>query len=192
MRNKVEIRAFAVEQVVKMKFVDECNASKIVEEAKVLEEYITGGANIPECVDDISSLINAMTVNMQRVNADLKPNEAWAVQSSCSLRTEAYRNRRECFDEVEQGGVCGCTLPPCLRFVALWVDGHGGGGADGRDAAVCTEAQMLAWSTETEVERKNELATYMQRTANGIVYEQRKRAELCRADVDNSAKARRR
>lgn len=76
MRNKVEIRAFAVEQVVKMKFVDECNASKIVEEAKVLEEYITGGANIPECVDDISSLINAMTVNMQRVNADLKPNEA--------------------------------------------------------------------------------------------------------------------
>ena len=76
MRNKVEIRAFAVEQVVKMKFVDECNASKIVEEAKVLEEYITGGANIPECMDDISSLINAMTLNMQRVNADLKPNEA--------------------------------------------------------------------------------------------------------------------
>ena len=48
MRNKAEIRAFAVEQVVKMKFVDECNASKIVEEAKVLEEYIAGGANIPD------------------------------------------------------------------------------------------------------------------------------------------------
>ena len=76
MRNKVDIRAFAVEQVVKMKFVDECNASKIVEEAKVLEEYITGGANIPECVDDISSLINAMAGSIQRVNADLKPNEA--------------------------------------------------------------------------------------------------------------------
>ena len=76
MRNKVEIRAFAVEQIIKMKFVDECNASKVVEEAKVLEEYIAGGANIPERVDDISSLINAMTGSIQRVNADLKPNEA--------------------------------------------------------------------------------------------------------------------
>jgi hypothetical protein len=76
MRNRVEIRAFAVEQVVKMKFVDECNASKIVEEAKVLEEYITGGAEMPECVDDISSIINAMAGSIQRVNADLKPNEA--------------------------------------------------------------------------------------------------------------------
>lgn len=47
-------------------------------------------------------------------------------------------------DEVEQGGVCGCTLPPCLRFVALWVDGHGGGRADGCDAAMRAEAALLS------------------------------------------------
>ena len=32
------------------------------------------------------------------------------------------------------------------------------------------------------MEREDELATDMQRAANGIVYEQRKRAELCRAE----------
>lgn len=52
MRNKVEIRAFAVEQVIKMKFVDECNASKVVEEAKIFEDYIIGGAEMPEFVDE--------------------------------------------------------------------------------------------------------------------------------------------
>ena len=40
--------------------------------------------------------------------------------------------------------MCGCTLPPCLRFVEVWVDGHGGGGADGSDAPMRAEAQMLS------------------------------------------------
>lgn len=57
MRNKVDIRAFCVEQVIKMKFVDECNASKIVEEAKVLEEYITGDASMPEFINESSELM---------------------------------------------------------------------------------------------------------------------------------------
>lgn len=76
MRNKVEIRAFAVEQVVKMRCMSDCTIKDVVEQAKLIDTYITDGANIPECVDDISSLINAMAGNIQRVNADLKPNEA--------------------------------------------------------------------------------------------------------------------
>ena len=42
------------------------------------------------------------------------------------------------------------------------------------------------------MECEDELATDMPRTANGIVYEQRERAELCRAECRHSAKARRR
>lgn len=76
MRNKVEIRAFAVEQVVKMRCMSDCTIEDVVEQAKLIDTYITDGANIPECVDDISSLINAMAGSIQRVNADLKPNEA--------------------------------------------------------------------------------------------------------------------
>lgn len=76
MRNKVEIRAFAVEQVVKMRCMSDCTIEDVVEQAKLIDTYITDGVNIPECVDDISSLINAMAGSIQRVNADLKPNEA--------------------------------------------------------------------------------------------------------------------
>lgn len=76
MRNKVEIRAFAVEQVIKMRCMSDCPIEDVVEQAKLIDTYITDGANIPECVDDISSLINAMAGSIQRVNADLKPNEA--------------------------------------------------------------------------------------------------------------------
>lgn len=75
MRNKVDVRAFCIEQVVKMRFVDECDASKIVEEAKVLEEYIIGRANIPECTDDLSELMKMVGVVGYQC-ADLKPNEA--------------------------------------------------------------------------------------------------------------------
>ena len=60
MRNKVDIRAFAVEQVVKMKFVDECDAAKVVEEAKVLESYIVGGAEIPEYANESSELMSVI------------------------------------------------------------------------------------------------------------------------------------
>jgi hypothetical protein len=76
MRNKVEIRAFAVEQVIKMRCMSDCTIEDVVEQAKLIETYVVGEANIPECVDDISSLINAMAGSIQRVNADLKPNEA--------------------------------------------------------------------------------------------------------------------
>jgi hypothetical protein len=93
MRNKVEIRAFAVEQVVKMKFVDECDAAKVVEEAKVLESYIVGGAEIPEYANDTSEMVkmfesykdsliklyeerNPPMLYHDIMGCDLKPNEA--------------------------------------------------------------------------------------------------------------------
>lgn len=53
-------------------------------------------------------------------------------------------------------------MPPCLRSVEVWVDGHGGGRADGCDAPMRTEVTMLARFAETEVECEDELATNMQ------------------------------
>lgn len=82
MRNKVEIRAFAVEQMVKMKFVDECNASKIVEEAKVLEEYITGGANIPEMDNELSEMKKFFQDTMDRLEENRKENSIRAQEDS--------------------------------------------------------------------------------------------------------------
>lgn len=84
--------------------------------------------------------------------------------------------------EVEQGGLRGCAMPPCLRLVALWTDRHGGGGADGCEPAVYIEAARLARHAPEEMERADELATDMQRTANELIYLLRTYAELCRAE----------
>ena len=52
MRNKVEIRAFAIEQVVKMRCMSECPAKDLVSEAKMLEDYIIGKAKMEEFQDE--------------------------------------------------------------------------------------------------------------------------------------------
>ena len=41
MKNKVEIRAFALEQVVKMRCMSECSVETLINEARKMEEYIT-------------------------------------------------------------------------------------------------------------------------------------------------------
>ena len=88
MRNKVDVRAFCVEQVVKMKFVDQCDAEKVVQEAKILESYIVGDAHVPEFVDDTSELVRLVACMGERLGKAtdeardypfmgcLKPNEA--------------------------------------------------------------------------------------------------------------------
>lgn len=57
MRNKVDIRAFCVEQVIKMKFVGDCDTAKVVQESKVLESYIIGDASMPEFINESSELM---------------------------------------------------------------------------------------------------------------------------------------
>lgn len=78
MRNKVEIRAFAVEQVIKMRCMSDCTIEDVVEQAKLIETYVVGESKIPECVDDLSELMKAVgVIGYQCANADcLKPNEA--------------------------------------------------------------------------------------------------------------------
>ena len=84
MRNKVDVRAFCIEQVVKMKFVDECNASKIVEEAKVLEEYVVGDAQLSEDGNEVSEMRNLFKDFMDKLNESRKDDSlrAWEIARS--------------------------------------------------------------------------------------------------------------
>jgi hypothetical protein len=76
MRNKVEIRAFAVEQVVKMRCMSDCTIEDVVEQAKLIEGYVVGEAQLSEDGDSITDMMKlAAGLGIQRVN-DLKPNEA--------------------------------------------------------------------------------------------------------------------
>ena len=92
MRNKVDVRAFCVEQVVKASGVSD--AKKVVEEAKVLEEYITGGANLPEMDNELSEMKKFFQDTMERLEENRKENsirgyrEPFKVKSfpSCSNR----------------------------------------------------------------------------------------------------------
>lgn len=66
MRNKVEIRAFAIEQVVKMRCMSECPIEDVVKEAKLLENYIVGRAEIEEYHDMfeyMNKMMNAPNIN---------------------------------------------------------------------------------------------------------------------------------
>lgn len=48
MRNKVEIRAFAVEQVIKMRCMSDCPIEDVVEQAKLIEGYVVGEAQLDD------------------------------------------------------------------------------------------------------------------------------------------------
>ena len=77
MRNKVEIRAFAVEQVVKMRCMSDCTIKDVVEQANLIETYVVGEAQLSEDGDSITDMMKlAEGLGIQHVNADLKPNEA--------------------------------------------------------------------------------------------------------------------
>ena len=57
MRNKVEIRAFAVEQVVKMRCMSDCTIEDVVEQAKLIETYVVGDAQLSEDGDEAKELL---------------------------------------------------------------------------------------------------------------------------------------
>ena len=57
MRNKVEIKAFAIEQVIKMRCMSDCAIEDVVEQAKLIETYVVGDANLSEDGDNITELM---------------------------------------------------------------------------------------------------------------------------------------
>lgn len=57
MRNKVEIRAFAVEQVIKMRCMSDCTIEDVVEQAKLIETYVVGEAKLSEEGNEMSELM---------------------------------------------------------------------------------------------------------------------------------------
>lgn len=57
MRNKVEIRALAVEQVIKMRCMSDCTIEDVVEQAKLIETYVVGDAQLSEDGDEAKELL---------------------------------------------------------------------------------------------------------------------------------------
>lgn len=96
MRNKVDVRAFCVEQVVKASGVSD--AKKIVEEAKVLEEYVIGEANIPEMDNELSEMKKFFQDTMDRLEENRKENSIRAWEMARSVPSE---------------GVMGCGIKDC-------------------------------------------------------------------------------
>ena len=90
MRNKVEIRAFAVEQVVKMRCMSDCTIEDVVEQAKLIEGYVVGEAQLSEEGNDVSELMGLI--------ADMKDVLKRQVEKEYRFHT---------FDEV-----VGCCLKP--------------------------------------------------------------------------------
>lgn len=69
MKTRVEVRAKALDlalECYKMNRSDVCIID-IIEGAKCLEEYIVGGANIPECEDSIESQIGGIVERVRKL-----------------------------------------------------------------------------------------------------------------------------
>lgn len=103
MRNKVDVRAFCVEQVVKASGVSD--AKKVVEEAKVLEEYVIGDANLPEMDNELSEMKKFFQDAMDRLEENRKENSIRA-QEDCIRAWEIARS-------VPSEGVMGCGIKDC-------------------------------------------------------------------------------
>ena len=103
MRNKVEIRAFAVEQVVKMRCMSETTIEDVVEQAKLIESYIVGESNIPEYVNETSEMMN--------IFADMKDALKSQLEKECHLPT--YEEVMDKLKDDTQGyNLMGCGLKP--------------------------------------------------------------------------------
>lgn len=79
MRNKVEIRAFAVEQVVKMRCMSDCTIEDVVEQAKLIEEYVVGEAKLSDDGNEMSELMSLI--------ADMKDALKHQFERECHLPT---------------------------------------------------------------------------------------------------------
>ena len=92
MRNKVEIRAFAVEQVIKMRCMTDCSIEDVVEQANQIEEYVVGEAKLSEDGNEVSEMRSLFKDFMdklenERVNDSLR---AWEARSAPSEGIMGY------------------------------------------------------------------------------------------------------
>ena len=74
MRNKVEIRAFAIEQVVKMRCMSDCTIEDVVKQSRLVENYLIGDAKIAEYEDTLSPLREALCEMQEMYNSLNKHN----------------------------------------------------------------------------------------------------------------------
>lgn len=81
MRNKVEIRAFAVEQVVKMRCMSECTIEDVVEQAKLVEDYVVGDAHLSEFANEESDLLSFLKERIadKLDNSEESPTMGWSL-----------------------------------------------------------------------------------------------------------------
>lgn len=81
MRNKVDVRAFAVEQVVKMRCMSDCTIEDVVEQAKLIEGYVVGEAQLSESGDELSEMKKFLQDAMDRLEESRKANPfaAWGI-----------------------------------------------------------------------------------------------------------------
>ena len=84
MRNKVEIRAFAVEQVVKMRCMSECTIEDVVEQAKLIEGYVVGEAQLTEDSNELSEMRILFKEFMDKMEENRKQDsiKAWDIARS--------------------------------------------------------------------------------------------------------------
>lgn len=104
MRNKVEIRAFAVEQVVKMRCMSDCTIEDVVEQAKLIETYVIGEAKLSEMDNELSEMKKFFQDTMDRLEENRKENSIRA-QEDCIRALEIARS-------VPSEGVVGYCLKP--------------------------------------------------------------------------------
>ena len=100
MRNKVEIRAFAVEQVVKMRCMSDCTIKDVVEQAKLIETYVVGEAKLSEDSNEATELMSLI--------ADMKDMLKHQLEKEYRFPT---------YDEVmgklnDEAPIMGCCLKP--------------------------------------------------------------------------------
>lgn len=74
MRNKVEIRAFALDQVVKMRCMSECTIEDVVNQSRLVESYLIGDAKIAEYEDTLSPLREVLCEMQEMYNSLNKHN----------------------------------------------------------------------------------------------------------------------
>lgn len=103
MRNKVEIRAFAVEQVVKMRCMSDCTIEDVVEQAKLIESYIVGDAKMPEFANESTELMSLIS--------DMKEMLKCQMEKDFHLPTyDEVMSRMN--EDSPKYGIMGCGLKP--------------------------------------------------------------------------------
>ena len=98
MRNKVDVRAFCIEQVVKMRCMSDCTIEDVVEQAKLIEGYVVGEAQLTEDSNELSEMRILFKEFMDKMEENRKQDSLGAWEIARSVPSE---------------GVMGCGIKDC-------------------------------------------------------------------------------